>query len=242
VGTGYRWYSFLFNKKLFVHRKYGEMHELEFNIGMLKTIGINDVTQKDVAFDIQISDESIQKVDDILRNVNFNPEIPTVIIHPGSGGSALDLPINKMNRLTDLLAQELNINLLVTGSKSEIEICNIISNKKSKIVNLAGYLKLRELIALINKSDMLIANSTGPIHIASALGKYVVGFYPNTPACSPIRWGPYTTKKIVFTPEVDCKNCDANKYSEVNCMESIDISNVFNEIKKIINILIPKRK
>ena len=32
IGTGYRWYSLLFNKKVFEHRKYGEKHELEFNI------------------------------------------------------------------------------------------------------------------------------------------------------------------------------------------------------------------
>ena len=35
IGTGYRWYSFLFNHKIFQHRKYSEMHELEFNVKML---------------------------------------------------------------------------------------------------------------------------------------------------------------------------------------------------------------
>ena len=41
VGSGYRLYSFLFNKKVFEHRKYADKHELEFNVNLLKEIGIN---------------------------------------------------------------------------------------------------------------------------------------------------------------------------------------------------------
>ena len=40
IGTGYRWYSFLFNKKVFEHRKYAEKHELEYNVNLLNKIGI----------------------------------------------------------------------------------------------------------------------------------------------------------------------------------------------------------
>ncbi len=32
IGTGYRWYSFLFNNKVYEHRKFAEKHELEFNV------------------------------------------------------------------------------------------------------------------------------------------------------------------------------------------------------------------
>ncbi|MCH7516255.1 MAG: glycosyltransferase family 9 protein [Bacteroidetes bacterium] len=40
IGSGYRWYSFLFNKRIYEHRKYAEKHELEFNVNLLQTFGI----------------------------------------------------------------------------------------------------------------------------------------------------------------------------------------------------------
>ena len=36
IGTGYRWYSFLFNRKIFEHRKNVEKHEAEYNVSLLK--------------------------------------------------------------------------------------------------------------------------------------------------------------------------------------------------------------
>src|SRR6185369_4106549 len=39
VGTGYRWYSFLFNKKVYDHRKTAEHHELEYNLRLLDATG-----------------------------------------------------------------------------------------------------------------------------------------------------------------------------------------------------------
>lgn len=234
IGTGYRWYSFLFNKRFYEHRKYGEKHELEYNINLLKLIGIDKIDpEKDISFDIRIDDKSEQKVNDLLQKTGFNPKIPTVIIHPGSGGSAIDWPVHKFRRLAEVLARELNLNLLITGSDKEKHICNDVKGN-SKSIDLSGKFNLRELIALINKSDILIANSTGPIHIAGALGKYVIGFYPQIPALSPKRWGPYTKKKKIFTPNVDCENCTRKKCEELDCMNTIEIEDVVKAVKQIL--------
>ena len=103
----------------------------------------------------------------------------------------------------------------------------------NNFINLAGKFDLSQLIAVINKSDLLIANSTGPIHIAAALGKNVIGFYPKIAACSPNRWGPYTNKKNIFMPEITCSNCTKKQCEKLNCMNSININEVFEAAKKI---------
>lgn len=234
IGTGYRWYSFLFNKKIFEHRKFGEKHELEFNVAMLRNFGINDKIDEDsVSFNIQIRQESEQYVDEILKDSDYKKEIPTVIIHPGSAGSAVDLPLSKFKDLASTMARQLKSNIILTGSESEKHICEQI-NEENHLINLAGKFNLSQLIALINKSDIVIANSTGPIHIAAALNKNVIGFYPKIAACSPRRWGPYTNKKVLFTPELDCSDCTRKQCEELNCMNSIDINKVFDAVKKIL--------
>ena len=47
------------------------------------------------------------------------------------------------------------------------------------------------LAALCKFSQLVIAPSTGPLHLAVALGKPVVTFYPPLRVQSAVRWGPY---------------------------------------------------
>ena len=40
----------------------------------------------------------------------------------------------------------------------------------------------------INECDLFIAGSTGPLHVAAALNKKTVGFYPSKTSSSLLRW------------------------------------------------------
>jgi len=233
IGTGYRWYSFLFNERVYEHRKYAEKHELEYNISLLNKLNIDEnVSKSNISYELAINKESELKIEQILLDHIKDLSLPIMIVHPGSSGSSVDLPLNKMKELI-ITAQKLNINILLTGSKSEAGLCDHLASGTDAI-NFAGMLHLEELTALISKTSVLVANSTGPLHIASALGKNVIGFYPRVKACSPERWGPYTDKGIVFQPKIDCKDCTIEQCKRLNCMNSIDMNDVFNEIKKII--------
>ena len=41
VATGYRWYSFLANKRVYEHRHDYSKHEIEYNVGLLKGLGLS---------------------------------------------------------------------------------------------------------------------------------------------------------------------------------------------------------
>ena len=206
---------------------------MEYNLSLLERIGITNIDRKNVSFNIHPSQKSEQKVEQLLEKFEISREKPTIIIHPGSGGSSIDLPISSFIELTRLLAQGLRYNILITGSEKEKSICEkFIVNENVK--NFAGLFSLDELISLIGKSDMLIANSTGPIHIAAAMNKFVAGFYPKIKECAVERWGPYTDKKLIFEPELDCKNCTREQCSRLNCMNSIDIKEVNHKIDDLL--------
>jgi lipopolysaccharide heptosyltransferase II len=234
IGSGYRSYSFLFNKKIFEHRKYAEKHELEFNVNLLKIFGIEEsISFENVEFNIRINEGELEAVRNVTYNLGVDPEKKIIIIHPGSGGSAIDLPVEKFSQLVSNLNSLNNINLIVSGSKSEYNICeSVVGN--SKAINLAGKFKLSEMICLISLCDVFISNSTGPIHIAAALGKKTVGFYPKILACSPTRWGPYTKNKVIFSPEIECNDCTREQCEQLNCMNSINIDKV---TKKVVDLL-----
>lgn len=236
IGTGYRWYSFLFNSKVYEHRKYAEKHELEFNVTLLKQIGIEaEVTQEDVKYNLDVDDNALNNVRRLFQEHSVNLSEQIIIVHPGSGGSSADLPVQKFNDLVAKLKVDA-YTVILTGTKTEINICENIS-KNNNAINLAGKLSISELTALISLSTMFISNSTGPLHIASALGKFIVGFYPRVVSCSKERWGPYTKNKLIYEPKLNCSNCTLTKCKELNCMDSIEIDEVYNDIKNTLNKL-----
>jgi ADP-heptose:LPS heptosyltransferase len=234
VGTGYRWYSILFNHKVYEHRKYAERHELEFNVNLLREFGIEEqVSPGNVQFNLQVNKESENKVSRVLNDNNIDSRKPFIILHPGSGGSSVDWPPYKFRELAELLLQSTKgWQIIITGSKEEKEICSELSINQN-VKNFAGFFNLSELTALINKTDIFVSNSTGPLHIAAALGKYTISFYPRILACSAKRWGPYTKKSVVFSPEIECSDCTRERCTSLDCMSSIKVTDVFGEIEKI---------
>jgi heptosyltransferase III len=237
IGTGYRWYSLLFNKKVFEHRKHAERHELEYNINLLNKIGVGFKDfSNGIKFYLQVDEKSSEKINSILYEKGFKSGNKIVIIHPGSGGSSVDLPKEKLIELTKMMSNLNNVTIVITGSKNESELCRKFEIDKS-VVNLSGQLDLSLLKALINKADLFISNSTGPMHIAAALGVHVIGFFPKILSCSQKRWGPYTEKRTIFIPTIDCSNCTREQCEKLDCMNSIDIGKVFDETKTVLKIL-----
>jgi len=231
IGTGYRSYSFLFTKKIYEHRKYAEQHELQYNLNLLKVFGIEkQLNFGDASFQLQISKEGKNAVEQFFLEKKIDERKPIIIVHPGSGGSAVDLPLQRMKELVQKLLT-LDVTVLLTGSSNETEICqSLVLNERTS--NVAGRFPLSSLVALIDRSSIFISNSTGPLHIAAALGKYVVGFYPKIDACSVRRWGPFTEKKAIFEPSLNCQKCSRKQCERLNCMDTISMDQVFANIKK----------
>ncbi len=233
IGSGYRWYSILFNEKIYEHRKYAGKHELEYNVQLLEKMGIEvNVTPANVRYDLYPDNESTKIIEDFLRGEKIQSKLPVIIFHPGSGGSAIDLPVEKFKELVSICSKKLNAEIWITGSETEKQLCaEIVGNSNAK--NFAGKFSLSKLIALINKCDIFVANSTGPIHIAAALGKHTIGFYPKILACSQQRWGPFTEKRVVFLPRIECTNCTREQCERLDCMSSINVEEVFESISEI---------
>lgn len=235
IGTGYRWYSFLFNRKIYDHRKTAEYHELEYNVRLLKKIGIEEpVSPTNAFFGLSISSHINDEVNKKLKNIGVNNDEKFIILHPGSGGSALDLPLESMKKLITELSLLNKFKILITGNEKEKKLCqSLVVNKNT--INAASLFSLSEMISVINRSYLLIANSTGPIHIAAALGKQVIGFYPKVITCSEERWGPYTNNKVIFKPDESCSGHTIEQCREQNCMASIKVEEVVKSVVMLIN-------
>ncbi len=235
VGTGYRWYSFLFNKKIYEHRKDAQRHEVEYNLNLLKAIGIE--SREIPAFEFVIGDDIRKKVENILSNDGITSRINIAILHAGSGGSARDWSLMNFAALGDELQSKENLLVILTGGKNEEQlVASLASNMKTKPLNYSGKFSLLELGALFRRAAVFVSNSTGPLHIAAMVGTPVVAFYPPIIQCSSKRWGPYSKKKKVFTSDnSQCILCKGKPCRSNVCMDQITVEHVVHGIRGLIN-------
>jgi ADP-heptose:LPS heptosyltransferase len=226
VGSGYRWYSFLFNRKVYEHRKDAKRHELEYNLGLLERVGVSAESGFDnVEFGLRPVPEAVESVRRILAERGVKENEALVALHPGSGGSAADLPIEKFATLARRVAASLRARVVVTGSEGERPLAARLAETSNRAIDLAGALSLTELVALIDRCAVFVANSTGPLHIAAAVGTPVVGFYPTFAAASKERWGPYSSQRAVLEPT-------SRSEGDERDMASVDLDAAFVEIEK----------
>jgi heptosyltransferase III len=235
VGSGYRWYSFLFNRRVFEHRKDARRHEVEYNINLLSTLGITPTGEPQFEFRIPLSAQVV--ADAWLARNGIGISEGFVILHPGSGGSARDWPAEKFAALGNRIKQELSLKTVVTGGKGEgglvQKVVQGIDGSSSSVV---GELTLMELGALIRRAKLFISNSTGPMHIAAVVGAPVVAFFPPILQCSPVRWGPYTNKKKVLIADgANCPLCNGLPCRSDVCMDRIGVESAFNAAKEILH-------
>jgi heptosyltransferase-2 len=231
IGTGYRFYSFLFNRRMWEHRKNSMRHEAEYNLSLIKCLGVQEGP---VIFRYPVLDSAVSQVSHRLSGMGIDPRRPMIVLHPSSRGSALDWPLSSFTRLAHLLTDTFNACIVITGSKGDEWMAHeIIHGNSANIWSLAGQLTLKELAALLKRADLIVANSTGPLHIGAAIGIPAIGLFPPFTAASVRRWGPFGQLEDSLTPLVpECRRCTDRKCSVWNCMERISVEDVWEKCRK----------
>jgi len=111
-----------------------------------------------------------------------------VAINPGAGRDSKRWPVEHFRRLADRLAQEPNVRILLLWGPDEVHMARQIRDGLSAQAILAPPTDLHELAALLRRSALMVANDTGPLHLAAALGTPSLGLFGPTRA---ERNGPY---------------------------------------------------
>jgi len=171
-------------------------------------------------------------VQTLLNTLGILSEDLFVILHPGSGKSARDWKPEYFGELARKLVSNNRVKVIVTGTSQEQTLVETVTKiGGNDVIPVIGKTSLREYCALASAAVLFIANSTGPIHIAAAVGVPVIGLYPQVPVLSAARWGPYTEKKTIVSPRgkpLDCKKCQGNRHQGCECMDSISVDEVYN--------------
>jgi heptosyltransferase-3 len=233
IGTAYRWYSSLFTHKIHQHRSRVERHESEYNLEMLRPLGFQSGR---ILPKIYLSKSETEAAEAFLRDCGLNKNDLKVIIHPGGGRSSLRWPEKKFGEFAALLKQRVSARIIITGEESEKRISKrVLQFLSQQAVDLTGKLNLRQLAAVISHSDLMVTNSTGPMHLAAALGTRVVGLFCPIRTASPVRWGPCGSGQVTLRPPVKPCRCSVEMCRRGNCMELIETEEVLRAAEEVLN-------
>lgn len=194
IGPFSKFWSYFLTDKIVQNRSKVEKHEAEYNLDLVRECGADGLTFPPALFLSAIEKrEGVQ----ILRMTCGGTEAKPIIIHPGSRGSAETWPLESFLELAVKVASRGDHVVFAAGNE-ERKIADAVEKLKHKNVHAipAGTLTLRQLAAVIAGSKMFIGNSSGPLHIATALNLPTISFFPRTPfVTSAKRWGPFGNYK-----------------------------------------------
>jgi heptosyltransferase-3 len=188
IGPASKWYSLFFTHKIWQHRSEGKKHEADYNLELLAPLGI-PFKRRPTTF--VVTDEEKQVAKKLLASHRISFSKPIVILHPGSGGSSARWPLTHFMALGDKLQVE-GCDVVVTGGPGEdYQSIMIDQMHRIPVFVAAGSVSVRELAAIYSWAALVVSNSTGPLHLAVALGVPTISIYSPIPTCHPTRWGPY---------------------------------------------------
>jgi heptosyltransferase I len=118
---------------------------------------------------------------------------PLVLLSPGAGWGAKRWPPERYGEVARRLTQE-GCTVVVNCGPTEENLARQIAGISGGAAT-ALSLDMAGLIAVTRRAALAIAGDTGPLHLASALGKPVVGIYGPT---DPARNGPFHTPSRVL--------------------------------------------
>lgn len=229
IGTTNRFYCwFTCNRLVRFSRKKSDLHEAQLNLNLLKPFHLKfntDLTYLREMMGFSCNEPLSPHLQSLLIPTKFN-----LIIHPFTNGHTREWPVSHFIALINQLPRD-RFNIIITGSKKENSLIqDQIMPHCPQVTNFANQCNLRELIQLIAHADGLVANSTGPMHIAAALGIHTLGLFPITKGMDINRWAPLGKQVEVITANPDCQKPTCIAAHDCLCMESITVDQVKNKI------------
>lgn len=195
AGRGRRWYSLLFTHRDGVSYTSAGVHEAEGGVRIARLLATAvhcPPLPAAPAAPLCISPEALATAREQLAALGCPRPI---FLQPGSLGSSWTWPVERMA----LLAQDLR----AAGHEVVVHLGppdQHLAGHFRAIPQIGHALDLPGLAAVLAQCRLLVGNSTGPLHLAAALGRPVVGLYPHVPSMAPARWGPWGMGHRVLTP------------------------------------------
>ncbi len=177
------------------HEGEGQWHQLSWYLDLMRPVGAIQFTAECPSL----------RVDDALAaEFGITKGGGWVALAPGAAyGPAKQWPEENYAEVAKHVLQTSGKVVLV-GTEKENALCSRIAQVAPGALNLAGKTKLPGLMSVLANADAVVANDSGSMHLAAAVGTKGVALFAST---DNIATGPLGAPWEIMTADVDCRPC-----------------------------------
>ncbi|WFM71419.1 glycosyltransferase family 9 protein [Halomonas sp. CKK8] len=225
-----KWAQLFYNRRIVQRRSRSEKPEYLYNLelaeALLAELGLAVPARPDPPYwPLPEGTRAAQRAR-IADELGLDDSRPWLFLHPGSGGSAVNLTLERYATL--VLGVEARLAaasrpapawVLTAGPGEEAAADRLRERLVGEGVTadlLPPRHGLDDFALSLSAADLFIAGSTGPLHIAGCLDRPTAGFYPSRRSATPLRWQTCNAEahRLAFCPPPGAGERD---------MESIDL-------------------
>ena len=179
-------------------------HEVQRQLDLVAAVGCRTL---DRSLSIRIGRDALERADAVLDAMELDRGGPWAVLHPGASAPSRRYPADAFATAASELSAAFGWQIVVSGGPGDREVVEEVrSRMHTRAFVLPEDLDLEELAAVLQRAPLLIANNSGPAHLAAAVGTPVVDLYALTnPQHAP--WG---VQSRVLYRDVPCRFCYAS--------------------------------
>ncbi len=246
IGVGHKLYEVITFMKSVSRNNYTPLrHEADFCMDLARKIGVKT---NNIELEIFLTEEEKNEAKRFLQKFNVSENDFKLAIHSGSLGSAPNWSEKKYLDLIRTIISEVSIpglKILLTSKEMSEEFVNeALKIAPRSIVDISkSFESLRDFIKVIGEFDIFTGPSTGPMHIADALGKSVIVIHCHRAMSCAVHQG--MINKNCINLEVTDENCKKFCSADQNTCgieNALGIEEVITSIKTVYNRKIATEK
>lgn len=204
-------------------------HRVTYNTELLKIAGGRD---EEVTLEIFPSVNAKNWAQDFLAKNKIAADTLWVGIHPGAGHPARIWPAAYFVQLVKLLLERQNIHVLLFGTDRDKNVQEIANTIQSSRLTVVKNIDVQQMAALFQKCAVVVAQDSGPMHVAVAAGAKVVAVFGPS---NEHRFGPYGREQKTMTANVSCRPCGSDpECDDRQCLLQISPEQVFKAVEEVL--------
>lgn len=206
-----------------------EGHIVERYLDVARSLGC---AVNKVCFPIQITADEATAAGNIASQAGLSLDKNYVVLAPGANWSNKRWPTTYFAQVCNRLIEHQVIPVLIGAASDQVLADSITAHTPVPPINLIGCTSLMELAAIIEQAQAFVGGDTGPMHLAAALGRSVVGLYGPTDIN---RNGPYGQQHFAHAIQADCAGCWKRQCPKnIDCLAQISVDQVWDSLGNLV--------
>ncbi len=209
--------------------EFNHFHQAGLYLSIAYSLGAEEWNGEFPEFKVQKKTENMKE-----EIVELSGKDKLLVLAPGAAyGEAKRWPSENYRELTAYWIDK-GGSVAVAGSGKEADIAHVVAKgfPEDRVFNLAGGTDISELLLMLQKSAFCVANDSGIMHLAAAVGARGVAIFGST---DPFLTGPLSAKWKVFQEKQECtpcfkRECTVNQYK---CLRAVRPEDVIDHMESV---------